>query len=148
MPKHQMILKNNGTVFRLKNLKYNIERKGVANSNAADHVIAVEELTKTHDFVQNVQHMKGINHPVVTLYNEQQMTDIKRFCCRDKGSVLGIDKTYNLGEFHVTPTVYKDLSVVAALNNRPSNMFWTHIYSHQLNAQSILSVSSPNSRQF
>lgn len=98
--------------IQLKNLKYNIERKGVANSNAADHVIAVEELTKTHDFVQNVQHMKGINHPVVTLYNEQQMTDIKRFCCRDKGSVLGIDKTYNLGEFHVTTTVYKDLSVV------------------------------------
>ena len=40
------------------------------------------------------------------------MTDIKRFCCRENGTVLGIDKTYNLGDFHVTPIVYKDLSVL------------------------------------
>ena len=43
--------------------------------------------------------------------NSNEVRDIKRFCCKESGSVLCIDKTFNLGEFHVTPTVYKDLSV-------------------------------------
>ena len=71
----------------------------------ADQVIAVEEMTRSHEFV------KGLNTPLVTVYTEQQMCDIRRFCCIENGCVLGIDKTYNLGEFYVTPTVYKDLSV-------------------------------------
>ena len=42
------------------------------------------------------------------------MNNIKRFCCRkdNDSGVLGMDKTYNLGQFHVTPTVYKDKSVI------------------------------------
>ena len=43
--------------------------------------------------------------PVITLCTEQQIDDIKRFCCRDDGSVLGMDNTYNLGQFHETSTV-------------------------------------------
>ena len=66
----------------------------------------------THPFVKSVKHIAGLNFPVVTLYTDQQLTYIKRFCCREAGSVLCIDKTFNLGEFHVTPTIYKDLSVL------------------------------------
>ena len=69
-------------------------------------------LTKTLEFVRSVTHLQGINHPVITLYTAQQSRDIKRFCCKEDGAVLGIDKTINIGEFHVTPTVYKDLSVL------------------------------------
>ena len=75
-------------------------------------MIKVEEMTKTHEFVQSVKHISGLQHPVVTLYTEQQIIDIKRFCCKENGTVLGMDKTYNLGDFHVAPTVYKDLSVL------------------------------------
>ena len=80
-------------------------------SNIADQVICVEEMTKTHEFVQSVKHIKGMNHPVITLFTEQQINDIKRFCCTEDAGVLGMDKTYNLGEFHVTRTVYIDKSV-------------------------------------
>ena len=79
--------------------------------NAADHVICVEEMTNNHPFVKSVKHIVGVHFPLVTLYTDQQIQDIKRFCCKESGSVLCIDKTFNLGEFHVTPTVYKDLSV-------------------------------------
>ena len=80
-------------------------------SNIADHVICVVEMTKTHEFVRSVKHINGMNHPVITLFTGQQINDIKRFCCREDAGVLGMDKTYNLGEFHITPTVYKDKSV-------------------------------------
>ena len=55
--------------------------------------------------------MNGMKHPVITLFTNQQINDIKRFCCREDAGVLGMDKTYNLGEFQVSPTVYKDTSV-------------------------------------
>lgn len=101
---------------QLKNMKYSIGRASrqrlEATNNVADHVISVEEMTKTHEFVKSVKHINGIQHPLVTLYTEQQIADIKRFCCKEGGGVLGMDKTFNLGEFHVTPTVYKNLSVV------------------------------------
>ncbi|KAH3819906.1 hypothetical protein DPMN_121650 [Dreissena polymorpha] len=81
-------------------------------SNAADQIITLEELTKTSSFVQTVKHLNGFNHRVITLFNSQQIRDIKRFCCENNGKVLGMDKTFNLWEFHVTPTVDKDISVV------------------------------------
>ena len=91
---------------QLRTFKFNLNKKDRPNSNAADHVIAVEEMTKTDEFVQNV------NHPVVTLFNTQHILDIKRFCCKDGGEVLSMDKTFTLGDSHVTPAVYKDTSVV------------------------------------
>ena len=54
--------------------------------------------------------MNGLQHPDVTLFTDQQMSVIKRFCCIETGAVSGIGKTYKPGDFHVTPTVYKDLS--------------------------------------
>ena len=105
---------------QLRNLKHSISRAQKDQSgtnNAADHVICVEEMTKSHPFVKTVKHISGINFPVVTLYTDQQIADIKRFCCKEGGTVLGMDKTFNLGEFHVTPTVYKDLSVVRRERN-------------------------------
>jgi len=91
---------------QLRNFKFNFNKKDRPNSNAADHVIAVEEMTKTDEFVQNG------NHPVVTLFNTQHILDIKRFCCKDGGEVLSMDKSFTLGNFHVTPAVYKDTSLV------------------------------------
>ena len=59
-----------------------------------------------------MKHISGVNHPIVTLFTDQQIVDLKRFCCKEEGTALSIDKTYNLGDFHVTPTIYKDLSVI------------------------------------
>lgn len=60
---------------QLRNIKAALtkEQKLVSGTNAADNVIKVEEMTKTHEFVQSVKHISGLQHPVVTLYTEQQM---------------------------------------------------------------------------
>ncbi|KAH3864307.1 hypothetical protein DPMN_027323 [Dreissena polymorpha] len=85
-----------------------------------DCVVFIVTQTKTSSFVLTVKHLNGFNHPVITLFNSQQIRDIKRFCCVNNGQVLGMDKTFNLGEFQVTPTVYKDISVVNRSKGPPS----------------------------
>ena len=66
-------------------------------------------MTKNHEKFQSVKHINGMNHPVIMLFTNQQINAIKRFCSREDAGFLGMDKTYNLGKFHVTPTVYKDI---------------------------------------
>ena len=41
---------------------------------------------------------------------DQQLNDVLRFCANNNpgfSSVLGIDPTFNLGDFYVTTTVYE-----------------------------------------
>ncbi|GFO24874.1 hypothetical protein PoB_005137900 [Plakobranchus ocellatus] len=78
-------------------------------ANFADEVAAVEELQHTMSFVRLIirQSQKS---PCIILYTEDQLNDVKRFCCpplSGDSTVLGIDKTFNL----VTITVYKCISV-------------------------------------
>ena len=100
---------------QLQNMKHGIVKKtnpsSFARKNAADHIMCIENMVQEHDFVRAVVHIKGIS-PSVILYTEQQIKDVKWFCCKDGGAILGMDKTYNLGDFHVTPFTYKNLSVV------------------------------------
>ncbi|GFN96445.1 hypothetical protein PoB_002295100 [Plakobranchus ocellatus] len=52
--------------------------------------------------------------PCIILYTEDQLNDVKRFCCpppSGDSTVLEIDKTFNLGSAHVTVAVYDCLSV-------------------------------------
>lgn len=52
--------------------------------------------------------------PFYVLFTEDQIQDVKRFCCSGAGfrnTVLGADKTYNLGELHVTITAFKHLAL-------------------------------------
>ena len=53
--------------------------------------------------------------PIVSLYTDNQVADMRRFCCGDNNSfrsVVGIDRTFNLGPCFVTVTVYTNHSVV------------------------------------
>lgn len=83
------------------------------SANFADEVAAVEELQHSLPFVRLIiRESKKV--PSIILYNEEQITDIKRFCCpplSGHSTTLGLDKTYNLGNVHVTVTCYKCLSV-------------------------------------
>ena len=86
-----------------------------ASGNLADDVVAVLSLLNTHPFVQKVFLTKG-KAPTVVLYTEQQLADMKRFCCPQSDgvtrSVLGVDRTFNLGPCYVTVVVYKCRAVV------------------------------------
>jgi len=90
------------------------ERKGSGRrGNFADHVQSVEDMLQTNPFVQLVLQAKD-KVPCVILHTDEQLQDIWRLCCSSphgKSTVLGFDKTYNLGDVHVTVCVFKHLAV-------------------------------------
>lgn len=63
------------------------------------------------EFVRSVNFDDGIMSVVGT---DQQFYDISRFCGRGSGvgSVIGVDPTFNLGDFYVTPTVYEHKLII------------------------------------
>ncbi|GFN97800.1 hypothetical protein PoB_002430600 [Plakobranchus ocellatus] len=70
----------------------------IPKANFADQVSALEELQHTMPFEKLiVRQYKKV--PSVILYTEEQISDIKRFCCPPvtaESTVLGFDKTFNL----------------------------------------------------
>ena len=102
----------------LRHRKYTVNKVHSAKltaANLADNVVAVLALLNSYPFVQKALLSKG-KSPTVVLYTQQQLADIKRFCCAaDRSttrSVLGIDRTFNLGPCYVTAVVYKCRAVV------------------------------------
>lgn len=79
--------------------------------NVADNVAALENmLTDEDSIVRSIIRDKG-KAPCTILYNDEQITDLKKLCCSGL-SILGIDKTFNLCDMHVTVTCFKHTSVV------------------------------------
>jgi len=77
--------------------------------------VQVLTLLNSHPFVQKVSLTKD-KSPTVLLYTEQMLSDMRRFCCQgNEGaprSVLGVDRTFNLGPCYVTVVVYTCKAVV------------------------------------
>ena len=48
---------------------------------------------------------------LITLYSDEQLIDMKRNCTGKDGSVIGVDRTFNLGRVFATATSYKNRSV-------------------------------------
>ena len=64
----------------------------------------------SHPFVQQVINYKDAS-PAAIVYTSNQLNDVRRFCVKG-GVVLGVNKTFNLMELHVTATVFKNKSVI------------------------------------
>ena len=83
--------------------------------NVADEITILLGKLQTHPFVKDVRMRPG-RMPVVTAYTEEQVQDLKRFCSRGTPTslrtVVGVDRTFNLGPCYVTVMVYKNLSVL------------------------------------
>ena len=79
-------------------------------NNMADEVLQM--LNAVHDgaFIQEVTVTKS-KESVITLYSDEQLIDMKRNCTGKDGSVIGVDRTFNLGRGFVTATSYKNRSV-------------------------------------
>ena len=72
---------------------------------------------KEHRFVQEVT---CAPKPMAVLATDQMLRDIDRFCCSPtEFSILGIDPTFNLGDFSVTPIVYQHLLIINAKGSPP-----------------------------
>jgi len=83
----------------------------VHRMNFADEILQVLAMAQTDDFVRGV-HVTGSRVPSVVLFTDRQLKDIRSFCFhRHLGTVLGFDKTFNLGSMYVTVTCYSNLAL-------------------------------------
>jgi len=89
------------------------ETKGITTChNFADEIQTIFTMTQSDDFVRCVV-LSQSRVPSILLFTDRQMREVKSFCFnRSEGSVLGFDKTYNLGSMYVTPSVYKNVALV------------------------------------
>jgi len=123
---HTGILKaqSAGDIPRDRNQAYNMHKKlkqqkilsSLGSSNSSLHdtrdmlYVVMEQCKSAEKSDVFVQDVTCAPEPMAILCNEQQLVDIERFCCNPFNfGILGIDPTFNLGEFSVTPIVYQHL---------------------------------------
>jgi hypothetical protein len=100
---------------QVQNIKQTNARKQRApdanRKNNADDVQTIMNMMNDHNFIQEIVQTKG-KPPMVILYTEEQVKDVKNFCVTRKdssmNSILGVDRTFNLGACFVTLTVFKN----------------------------------------
>ena len=94
---------------------------GITQCNTRDMLYVVMEQCKCTEKVDKfVQDVTCAPEPMAVLCSEQQMSDLVRFCCNPfEFCILGIDPTFNLGEFSVTPTAYRHLLLQNSAGNSP-----------------------------
>jgi hypothetical protein len=88
----------------------------------------VEEQSRSEPFIRCVQ---AAPEPACVLASEYQLNDIVRFCTnQEQFSVLGVDPTFNLGDFAVTVTTYRHLMLASRRTGQPAIMIGP-MYAHQ-----------------
>ena len=88
------------------------------SNNIADNFQEIENLVMNNDaYIRSVIRTNG-KTPCIILYSDEQIADLKTFCCSGL-TVLGVDKTFNLCDMHVTVTSYKNLSVTKSTTKEP-----------------------------
>ena len=96
-----------------------------------DSLLAVIEECKATTKGQFVREVSAAPEPTCILATNQQLVDLQRFCCapHPSNSILGVDPTFNLGEFYVTCTVFRHSS----LHNKNGNFCLFHgpMFIHQ-----------------
>ena len=115
---------------QVRNKKRRVKKESNTSNgnNVADQVQVLENMVaNNHNFVRTIIRDKN-KTPTIILYNDDQIQDLKNICCTGQ-SVLGIDKTFNLCNMHVTTSCYKQTSVVRTRTEEP-RIFFGPIFIH------------------
>ena len=80
--------------------------------NLSDQLQIISSMSIDEPSIRMVKTDKNFR---VVIFGENQINDVQRFCCSGK-TVLGVDKTFNLGEVFVTASTFKNL----ASSNEPT----------------------------
>ena len=84
-----------------------------SSSNLPDQVWEALAMVNNHEFVAEAVYTRGNNMPPsIIAYSPMQIEDMKLHIENDKDTILGIDRTFNLGPTYVTNLVYKNKKVV------------------------------------
>ena len=67
-----------------------------------------------------VREVVGAPEPVAFLATDRQLKDIELYCAQEGSfSVLGVDATFNMADFSVTPTTYRPLKIYNVRPGKP-----------------------------
>jgi len=117
---------------QVQNIKQKVSRENKPpgnRTNLADDIQTVLNMLQDDNYVEQVISRKG-KPPCVILYLDQQLNDVKRFCCGEEAtSVLGVDRTFNLGACFLTLTVFKNQTLVKRDTGEPP-IFLGPLYLH------------------
>ena len=105
--------RNRQQVYRLKSQQGKVGGGSAASGKGRDILFVTMEQCKLAEKENRfVQEVTCAPEPMAVLATSQQLRDVERFCCSPvQFSIMGIDPTFNLGEFSVTPIVYQHLLV-------------------------------------
>lgn len=104
--------------------------KGHYRKNIADEMQILLSDIHNHPFIQEIVQTKG-KPPSIILYLENNLKDINQFCTSTarNPSVLGIDRTFNLGACFATTLVYQHNNLIRKGKTNPPIML-AAIYLH------------------
>ena len=90
--------------------------------NIADEILEVLGMVNDHPFVQSLIHNKD-QVPHFICYTNEQIIDLKHFVRNSNNQAIGIDRTFNLGNYCVAILVYKNQRVVRkeSIKNKHGN---------------------------
>lgn len=89
-----------------------------STNQSRDILLEAMEKCKSKDgFVREVV---GAPEPMAFLATDRQLKDIDLYCAQAGSfSILGVDATFNLGNFSVTPTTYRPLKIYNVRTGKP-----------------------------
>lgn len=80
--------------------------------NIADEVLCVINMCQNGENNVREIFLTPNKPPSVIVYSDEQLEDMKSNCIGPNGSVIGIDRTFNLGPCFVTTTTYKNVKIL------------------------------------
>ena len=115
---HQMMLEDSINAPNAKQIRdkvyrdYKKDQNSLKLNNIADEVLATISMCQNGE--NNVREVIVTPNkpPSVIAYSNEQLEDLRTNCIGSKGSVIGIDRTFNLGPCFVTTTTYKNRKIL------------------------------------
>ena len=114
-----MSAKSAGSLPRNRQQVYNIKRQLRPADPLYNLIIQMQNLDQSNDSF--VRELKLSPEPSVLMTGDHQIAEVEAFCTNlDYHCVLGIDPTFNLGNFNLTVTTYKQLQFVESNGEHPT----------------------------
>ena len=105
--------RNKMQIYNARKLKCNSGSNSV--NHGKDELFDLLELLKQHQLDANGGFLREVTlstSPSAVLASQRQLENLVTFCCQpNEFSVLGIDATFNLGDFYVTLTTYRNFTL-------------------------------------
>lgn len=101
----------NSKQIRNKKYRETVKKNPLKPTNVDDKIYQVLCSLQDSDFIQQIV-FTNKKRPIVILYTEEQIQDLKSNCVGKCGSIIGIDKTFNLGSCFVSTLTYKNQHVI------------------------------------